>query len=94
MLLFIRWLQYWRQSEYLRHVKVHLVAVKVGVVWVADALVEAEGAPGHNAGLVSHDGHAMQAGLAVEQHDVAILQVALHNVPNLAHGELVDLGPG
>ena len=33
-----------------------------------------------------HDGDAVQAGLAVEQHDVAVLQVPLHNVAHLMKG--------
>mmetsp|Transcript_41853 Transcript_41853/g.107090 ORF Transcript_41853/g.107090 Transcript_41853/m.107090 type:complete len:579 (+) Transcript_41853:833-2569(+) len=67
----------------LRHVQVHFVPIKVGIVGVADALVEAEGAPGHDARAVCHDGHAVQAGLAVEEHHVAISQVALHDVAHL-----------
>ena len=39
--------------------------------------------PGHDARAVGHDGHAMQAGLAVEEDDVAVAQVALHRVARL-----------
>lgn len=38
----------------------------------APSLVEAQSAPGHDTGAVCHDGHAMQRGLAVEQHHVAV----------------------
>lgn len=39
--------------------------------------------PGHHSDFVSHDGHAMQGRLAVEQGYVSIHQMALHNVPTL-----------
>eukprot|EP00962_Isochrysis_galbana_P016195 scaffold4633_cov114-Isochrysis_galbana.AAC.8 len=42
-------------AVYLRQVHVHLISVKVGVVGRADALVESEGAVGHNPGTVGHD---------------------------------------
>jgi hypothetical protein len=63
----------------LQHVHVHLVAVEVGVVRRADAEVHAEGLAGHDADLVGHHAHAVQRGLPVEQHDVAVLEVALHH---------------
>ena len=59
-------------ATHLGHVDVHLVPIEVGVVGGAHTLVEAQGAPGHDAGAVGHDGHAVQAGLAVEQHQVAV----------------------
>ena len=61
-------------------VQVHFVAIKVGVVGRAHALVEAKGAPGHDAGGVGHDGLAVQGGLAVEEDGVPVVQVALHHV--------------
>ena len=39
--------------------------------------------PGHDADAVRHDGLAVQAGLPVEQHRVAVAQVALHQVADL-----------
>ena len=39
--------------------------------------------PGHDFDAVRHDGHAVQRGLPVEQHDIAIAQVPLYNVPHL-----------
>ena len=39
--------------------------------------------PGHDFDAVRHDGHAVQRGLSIEQHDVAILQMPLHDVPHL-----------
>ena len=36
--------------------------------------------PGHDSDPMGHDGHPVQRGLAIEEHDVSILQVALHNV--------------
>ena len=43
--------------SYLGQMHVHLVAVEVCVVGRAGALVEAEGAPGHDLHVMSHDGH-------------------------------------
>mmetsp|Transcript_9852 Transcript_9852/g.28938 ORF Transcript_9852/g.28938 Transcript_9852/m.28938 type:complete len:381 (-) Transcript_9852:863-2005(-) len=67
----------------LRHVEVHLVAVKVGVVGGGHREVEAEGGVGHDLDAVRHDGHLVQRGLAVEEHHVAVLEVALHAVAHL-----------
>ena len=39
--------------------------------------------PGHDADAVGHDGHPVQRGLPVEEHDVAVLQVPLHRVAHL-----------
>eukprot|EP00958_Prasinococcus_capsulatus_P026051 scaffold4543_cov350-Prasinococcus_capsulatus_cf.AAC.1 len=64
--------------EGLRHVQVHLVPVEVGVVRGGAAEVEAEGGVGQHAHFVAHDGHLVQRGLPVEEHEVAVLQVALH----------------
>ena len=46
-------------------------------------LVEAQGARRHDLGTVRHDAHLVQRGLAVEEDNVAVSQVALHNVPHL-----------
>ena len=39
--------------------------------------------PGHDLHAVRHDGLAVQAGLPVEEHHVAVVQVALHDVAHL-----------
>lgn len=39
--------------------------------------------PGHDSDFVCHDGHAVQGRLPVEQSDVSIHQVPLHDVPTL-----------
>ena len=64
-------------------VDVHLVAVKVGVEGVAHALVEAQRAARHDARAQRHDAHPVQAWLPVEEHHVAIGEVALHDVAHL-----------
>jgi hypothetical protein len=64
-------------------VQVHFVPIKVGVVRRADAFIEAEGAVGHDAGAVRHDGELVEGGLAVEKHHVAVAHVALHKVADL-----------
>ena len=70
----------------LRQVEVHLVAVEVGVVRRAHALVEAERAPLHHARAVRHDRELVQRRLPVEEHDVAVGQVALDDVAHLELG--------
>lgn len=45
--------------------------------------------PGHDLDAVRHDGHAVQRGLPVEQHDIAVAQVPLHDIPHL-HRRLLD----
>lgn len=58
--------------------KVHLITVKVSIVRSADTFVEPKGPPLQDLGLVTHDRDAMEAGLSVEQHDVAVQHVTLH----------------
>ena len=62
---------------------VHLVTIKVGVVRRRHAQVEAKRAVRHDAHAVTHDTHLVQARLAVEQHQVAVLHVALNLVAEL-----------
>ena len=62
---------------------VHLVAVKVRVEGVADALVEAQRAARHDHRAQRHERDAVQRRLAVEEDDVAVVAVALHDVANL-----------
>lgn len=76
--------QYCYNLTHLRQVQVHLVAVKVRVEGRAAALVEAQRAPRAHHRAEGLDGDPMQAGLAVEQHQVAIRQVALHHIPHLS----------
>jgi hypothetical protein len=64
----------------LRDVEVHFVAVKVGVVGFADALVEAEGAVGTDFYAVREDGESVEGGLTVEEDNVAISDVAVDDV--------------
>ena len=56
---------------------VHLISIEIGVITGADADVEAERQVLHDAHAVGHHGHLVQAGLPVEEHVVAVAQVAL-----------------
>ena len=67
----------------LRHVQVHLVAVKVGVVRRRDRQVEPEGRVRHELDAVRHHRHLVQRRLPVEQDNVAVLEVALDDPPVL-----------
>ena len=64
----------------LRHVQVHLVAVKVGVVGRSVAEVHPEGGPGQDLGLVAHHAHLVEGRLTVEHHHVVVADVTLHLV--------------
>ena len=67
----------------LQHVHVHLVAVEVRVVRRAHAEVDAERLPRHDLHLVRHHRHAVERRLPVEQHDVAVHEVALDDEAGL-----------
>jgi len=67
----------------LRHVEVHLVAIEVGIVRRADALVETEGAVRNDACAVGHDGQLVEGGLSVEEDHIAVGHVPLDRVTNL-----------
>ena len=73
----------------LRHVHVHFIAVKIGIVGLGVADVHAERvALAHDARDVAHHAHAVQGGLTVEQHAVAVHHVAVHNVAVVKHNVL------
>eukprot|EP00967_Tisochrysis_lutea_P106952 scaffold164447_cov19-Tisochrysis_lutea.AAC.1 len=57
---------------------VHLITVEVGVVGRGDRQVEAESGVGQDAHAVAHHTHFVQRGLTVEEHQVSVMQVALH----------------
>mmetsp|Transcript_14393 Transcript_14393/g.39001 ORF Transcript_14393/g.39001 Transcript_14393/m.39001 type:complete len:244 (-) Transcript_14393:836-1567(-) len=67
----------------LRHMHVHLITVEVGVVGRGDRQVEAESGVGQDAHAVAHHTHFVQRGLTVEEHQVSVMQVALHLVSKL-----------
>ena len=70
----------------LRHVHVHFIAVKIGIVRLGVADIHAERvALAHDARDVTHHAHAMQRGLAVEKHAVAVHHVAVHDVAVVKH---------
>ena len=62
----------------LNHVKVHLVAVKVSVVWSTYSEVKPERVPLHDTNFVHHHGHAVKRRLSVEDSNVTIDEVALN----------------
>ena len=67
----------------LGHVKVHLVPVEVSVIGGAGGGIDPERIVGQDLDPVAHDGLPMERGLAVEQHDVPVPQVAFHDVAHL-----------
>mmetsp|Transcript_26014 Transcript_26014/g.73791 ORF Transcript_26014/g.73791 Transcript_26014/m.73791 type:complete len:498 (+) Transcript_26014:2487-3980(+) len=67
------------RGEALRHMQVHLIAVKVSVVGRGHTEVHAERGPVHHADTVAHDTHLVERRLAVEQHHVVVCEVALHD---------------
>mmetsp|Transcript_8511 Transcript_8511/g.14301 ORF Transcript_8511/g.14301 Transcript_8511/m.14301 type:complete len:454 (-) Transcript_8511:782-2143(-) len=79
------------RGDALRHVQVHLVSVEIGVIRRGHGQVETESGPVENLGAMAHDGHLVQRGLTVEQHNVVIPQVALDGPAVLQHD--VVLGP-
>src|SRR4029077_19485059 len=64
----------------LRDVEVHLVAVEVSVVGRADRRVEPERPIGKHADAVRHDRHPVEGRLPVEEDNVAVHEVPLHDV--------------
>ena len=81
--------------EALRHVDVHLVAVKVRIVAGADADVQPKGVVRHDAHAMGHHAHLVQGRLAVEQDVVAVLEVPVDNVARLQDNgvQIVALQP-
>jgi len=59
---------------------VHLVTVKVRVERCAAALIESKGELVLNNRLEGHNGDSVQGGLAIEEHDLTILDVSLDSV--------------
>ena len=73
----------------LRHVHVHFITVKIGVIRLGVADIHAKGvALTHDARNVTHHAHAMQSGLTVEKHAVAVHHVAVHDVAVVKHDVL------
>ena len=64
----------------LRHMHVHFITVKVCVVRTAHTFVKAECAPWSDLGAMTHDRQLVQTWLSVEQDNIAIADVALHDV--------------
>ena len=59
------------------NMEVHLVSIKVRIVWRTDGWVEPEGLVGEDSHAVCHDGHSVEARLPVEEHNVAISEMSL-----------------
>mmetsp|Transcript_26622 Transcript_26622/g.66902 ORF Transcript_26622/g.66902 Transcript_26622/m.66902 type:complete len:605 (+) Transcript_26622:2725-4539(+) len=75
----------------LRHVHVHLVTVKIGVVRRGDREVETEGRVGHDLHAMSHHTHLVKRRLPVEDDEITVLDVALDSVAVL-EVEIAGLG--
>lgn len=64
----------------LRDVDVHFIAVKICVVGATDLKIEAKSAVGHDTDLMSHNGHSVEGGLAIEEDYIAITEVAFDSI--------------
>ena len=62
---------------------VHLITIKVSIKGRATAFIEPQGIPFLNICFKSHDTNSMQTWLSIEEDDVSILEVPLHNVTYL-----------
>ena len=67
----------------LRDMQVHLITVKVGVIRRRHTEVEPEGGVVHQLHPVHHHAHLVQTRLPVEEHIVAVAQMALHDPAGL-----------
>jgi len=67
-------------------VEVHFVPVEVGIIGAGHAGVDADGVPGDDLGLVGHEGPGVEGGLAVEQENVPVADVAVDDHPDLEGG--------
>ncbi|KAH3669375.1 hypothetical protein OGAPHI_001496 [Ogataea philodendri] len=74
------------------NVQVHLVSIEIGVVRSTNTLVQTERSPWPDLGEMAHDRQTVQRRLSVEQNDVSVLDVSLHNVSNRQlFGQLVTV---
>lgn len=64
----------------LRHVHVHLVSVKVGVIGTGGRNVQTEGAVRQNTHTVGHHRRLVKRRLTVEQHNVSVNEVAVDHI--------------
>ena len=55
----------------LRHVHIHLIAVKIGVVGTGHGELKAEGGERHHPAPLPHHRHFMERGRPIEDHHVA-----------------------
>ena len=67
----------------LQCVQIHLVPVKIRIVWRGATKIESKSLTGQNLGPVAHNGHSVQRRLSVEQDRVAVLQYSFNGVPHL-----------
>src|SRR4051812_18166651 len=63
--------------------QVHFVAVEIGVIRIANAFVKTERPPRPNLCFVAEDTQFVERRLAIEEDNVAILKMTLHNVAYL-----------
>ena len=62
--------------------QVHFVAVKVGVVGLTDAFIEAEGPVWTDFDAMGEDREFVERRLAVEEYDVAVSDVSIDDIAN------------
>ena len=67
----------------LRAVRIHLVSVEIGVVWRSHHHGEPESVERHDPDAVRHHAHPVERRLSVEEHDVAVQEVAVDDVAEL-----------
>lgn len=63
--------------------QIHLVPVEIRIVRIANAFVKPERSVPMDLRPVRHYGQFVQTWLAVEQHDVPVVQMSLHKIPEL-----------
>jgi hypothetical protein len=62
--------------------QVHLVSIKIGVIWIADALVQTECSPRSDFDVVTHDAEFVKRWLSIEKNNVAVLEMPLYDITN------------
>ena len=82
-----------RGRTHLRNVDVHFVSVEIGIVGRGAGEVQSERGVVEDADAVTHDGHLVQRRLAVEEDDVAVVDVALDDHALLQRGRLDRMHP-
>ena len=65
----------------LRHVQVHFITIKIGIVWFRVTHVHTKCVTlVHNAGDVTHHTHSVQRRLTIKEDGIAVHHMSVHNV--------------